>query len=146
MSQVTIRRPFGELNLRDQFRFEPHFVHSCLSRAVVRSINRAALSKQRRGVLSSHCVVAYHVTSAASEKSSLSVALIYATLTFPSAGRTRSISEGQAVCNQRGRRFQSRFLWLTASQWSILSVTGRFGPSFTVPLSKKLPKGDDMYH
>jgi hypothetical protein len=46
MSQVTIRRPFGELDLRDQLRLEPHTVlHLFLGQGLLGSFLLRQVSK-----------------------------------------------------------------------------------------------------
>jgi hypothetical protein len=50
MSQVTVRRPFGELDLCDQLRFEPHTVlHLFLGQSPLRAFLLRQISK-RTGV------------------------------------------------------------------------------------------------
>src|SRR4030095_6866005 len=47
MSQVTIRRPFGELDLRDQLRLEPHTVfHFFLDQSPLRALSLGQVSKR----------------------------------------------------------------------------------------------------
>src|SRR5262245_10011790 len=49
MSQVTIRRPFGELNLGDQLRFEPHAVfHFFLGQSPLSALLLGQIDKRAR--------------------------------------------------------------------------------------------------